>query len=90
MQILFWIIVGAVAGMLAKAVMPGTRNEPAGFFMTMVLGIVGALLGGWLFEAFLGTSYGGWVGSTLVAFVGACVVIGLLRLISGSTDRATY
>jgi uncharacterized membrane protein YeaQ/YmgE (transglycosylase-associated protein family) len=90
MHILFWIIVGAIAGMLAKAVMPGTRNEPGGFFMTMVLGIVGALLGGWLFQTFLGHSYSGWVGSTIVAFVGACVVIGLLRLISGSSSRATY
>jgi uncharacterized membrane protein YeaQ/YmgE (transglycosylase-associated protein family) len=90
MHIIFWIIVGAVAGMLAKAVMPGTRDEPSGFFMTMVLGIVGALIGGWLFQTFLGHSYNGPIGSTLVAFVGACVVIGLMRLVTGASDQATY
>ena len=47
MGLLSWIIVGLIAGFLAKFVMPGTRDEPGGFLGTMLLGIVGAVVGGW-------------------------------------------
>ena len=89
----FWayIIVGLIAGFLAKLVMPGSRNEPSGFIGTMLLGIVGAVIGGWTWNLMLNRqgATGVDIGSIFVAFVGSCIVIGLLRLFTkGST--ATY
>jgi uncharacterized membrane protein YeaQ/YmgE (transglycosylase-associated protein family) len=77
-----WIIVGLVAGFLAKLIMPGTRDEPAGFLGTMLLGIVGAVIGGWIWNiAFSAPGANGinWP-SILIAFIGSCIVIGLMRL----------
>ena len=80
-HLIFWIIVGIVAGLLAKMVVPG--EGPGGILGDLVLGVVGAFLGGWLFTTFLGHSYQGWIGSTLVAFVGAVIVLGLVRALTG-------
>lgn len=82
MGILAWIIVGLIAGFIAKMVMPGTRNEPSGFLGTMLLGIVGAVVGGWIWNlVFNKTGATGInIGSIIVSVVGAIVVIGLLRL----------
>jgi uncharacterized membrane protein YeaQ/YmgE (transglycosylase-associated protein family) len=44
--LLFWIIVGLIAGALAKLIMPG--DDPDGIVVTIIIGIVGAVLGGWL------------------------------------------
>ena len=83
MGILSWIVVGLVAGVIAKALMPGGSKEPGGWIGTIVLGIVGALIGGFLSSLLLG---GGGVsgfnlGSIVVAVIGACVLIGGLRLL---------
>ncbi|HZP83692.1 MAG TPA: GlsB/YeaQ/YmgE family stress response membrane protein [Chthonomonadaceae bacterium] len=77
-----WIIVGLVAGFLAKLIMPGTRDEPSGFLGTLILGIVGAVLGGWIWNLVLNKpgATGIDIGSIFVAFVGSCILIGLLRL----------
>jgi uncharacterized membrane protein YeaQ/YmgE (transglycosylase-associated protein family) len=82
MGLLAWIVVGVIAGFLAKFVMPGTRDEPSGFLGTMLLGIVGAVVGGWLWNLFLNRpgATGIDLGSIIVALVGSCVVIGLMRL----------
>ena len=82
MSILAWVIVGVIAGFLAKFVMPGTRDEPSGFLGTMLLGIVGAVVGGWCWNLFLNRpgATGIDLGSICVALVGSCVVIGLMRL----------
>ncbi len=79
--LLFWIIVGIVAGLLAKMAVPG--EAPTGVVGDLIVVIVGAFLGGWLFNTFLGHSYGGWIGSTGVAFVGAVVLLVIMRAISG-------
>ena len=80
MDILLWIVLGLIAGFLASMVMKGGF----GLLGDIVVGIVGALLGGWLFSA-LGaggvTGFNLW--SIFVAFVGACLLIALLRLLSG-------
>jgi uncharacterized membrane protein YeaQ/YmgE (transglycosylase-associated protein family) len=81
MHILFWIIVGIIAGALAKAVVPG--DEGGGILGSMVLGLIGALVGGWLFLAILGHSYGGWIGSTFVAFIGAVIALVIWNAITG-------
>ncbi|HEY4001503.1 MAG TPA: GlsB/YeaQ/YmgE family stress response membrane protein [Candidatus Xenobia bacterium] len=77
MHMLFWIIVGIIAGALARHVIPG--EGPGGWLGDLVIGLVGALFGGWLFTATIGHSYGGWIGSTLVALVGAVVLLWIIR-----------
>jgi len=87
MDILAYIVVGLIAGFLAKLMMPGTRNEPGGFLGTMLLGIVGAVIGGWTWNIVLNRpgATGINAGSIFVAFVGSCIVIGLLRLFNRSS-----
>jgi uncharacterized membrane protein YeaQ/YmgE (transglycosylase-associated protein family) len=87
MSVLTWIVVGVIAGFLAKLVMPGTNEEPSGFLGTMLLGIVGAVIGGWLWNLFLTRpiATGFDFGSLCVAFIGSLIVIGLLRML----DRRT-
>jgi uncharacterized membrane protein YeaQ/YmgE (transglycosylase-associated protein family) len=79
MDLIFWIIVGIVAGALAKTVVP--VEGPDVTLGDLVAGVIGAVLGGSLFRLGLGSSYGGWIGSTLVALVGAVVVLWLLRIV---------
>ena len=78
-----WIVVGLIAGVIAKALMPGANNEPSGWIGTIVLGIVGAVLGGFLSSLLLGGggANGINIGSILVSVVGACILIGILRMI---------
>jgi uncharacterized membrane protein YeaQ/YmgE (transglycosylase-associated protein family) len=83
MNWLVFLIVGLVAGIIAKAVMPGAREEPAGWVMTTLLGIAGAFVGGFIGEA-LGFGASGFIGSVLMAALGAMVIIGLLRLFTTS------
>jgi uncharacterized membrane protein YeaQ/YmgE (transglycosylase-associated protein family) len=75
MGILAWIVVGLIAGFIAKALVPG--REPGGFIATTIIGIVGALVGGFLWNTFLGRSgaTGLNIGSIVVAVVGAVVVL---------------
>jgi uncharacterized membrane protein YeaQ/YmgE (transglycosylase-associated protein family) len=81
MHIIFWIIVGIIAGALARAVVP--NPERGGWGTDLVIGLIGALIGGWVFTAFLGHSYTGWIGSTVVAFVGAVILLFIVRAFSG-------
>jgi uncharacterized membrane protein YeaQ/YmgE (transglycosylase-associated protein family) len=82
MGILAYIIVGLIAGFIAKAVMPGSREEPGGLVGTILLGVVGAVIGGWTWNLVLGRpgATGVDIGSIFVAFVGSCILIALLRL----------
>lgn len=83
MGLISWIVVGLVAGVIAKALMPGSREEPSGWLSTILLGIVGAVIGGFLSGLFLGGggATGVNLGSILVSVVGACVLIAILRLV---------
>jgi uncharacterized membrane protein YeaQ/YmgE (transglycosylase-associated protein family) len=76
MHILFWIIVGIVAGALARMAVPA--GERGGIGMDLVVGLVGALIGGWVFTLF-GVGGGGWLWSILTAFVGACILLAIVR-----------
>jgi uncharacterized membrane protein YeaQ/YmgE (transglycosylase-associated protein family) len=84
MGILAWIVVGLIAGWLAGMVM---RGGGYGVIGDIVIGIVGALLGGWIATTFLHIS-GGMTGinlySILVAFAGAVILLILVRLVNGS------
>lgn len=80
-SIVWWLIVGLIAGFLASVVM---RGGGYGILGDILAGIVGAFIGGWLF-GLVGLSIGGGVlGSIFVAFIGACILIGILRLFSRS------
>lgn len=69
MGILSWIIFGLIAGILAKWIMPG--KDGGGFFMTILLGIVGAVVGGWISTLFgFGKVDGFNFGSFVVAVIG--------------------
>jgi uncharacterized membrane protein YeaQ/YmgE (transglycosylase-associated protein family) len=80
MDILTWIIVGLIAGVLASLVVGGGF----GILADIVIGIVGAFIGAWLFQA-LGVSspFGGLAGVIFVAFVGAAVLLLILRAVRG-------
>ncbi|HET7190156.1 MAG TPA: GlsB/YeaQ/YmgE family stress response membrane protein [Gemmatimonadaceae bacterium] len=81
MDLLTWLIVGLVAGVLASLVMGGTGY---GIIGDIIIGIVGAFIGGWLFRQLGVTSpMGGLAGVIFVAFIGAIVLIFILRLIRG-------
>jgi uncharacterized membrane protein YeaQ/YmgE (transglycosylase-associated protein family) len=79
MGILTWIIVGLIAGILAKLVM----RDSLGWIMTIILGIVGAFVGGWVFGFFGGPGVSGFnLTSILVATVGAVIVLFIYGLIA--------
>jgi uncharacterized membrane protein YeaQ/YmgE (transglycosylase-associated protein family) len=80
MSILGWIVVGIVAGFLAKHFVPG--EGPGGLLGDLVVGLAGALIGGWLFSFFGHEGYG-YVFSTIVAFVGAVLLLLILRALGG-------
>lgn len=82
MNFLVFLIVGLLAGILAKAVMPGSSKEPSGWILTILLGIAGAFVGGWLGSLF-GIGASNIVMQIILAAVGAMVIIGLLRLFTG-------
>ncbi|CAM6193438.1 MULTISPECIES: GlsB/YeaQ/YmgE family stress response membrane protein [Citrobacter] len=81
MGIIAWIVFGLIAGVIAKLLMPG--RDGGGFILTCILGIVGAVVGGWLATMFgIGGSISGFnLHSFLVAVVGAVVVLGVFRLV---------
>ena len=77
MSLIWFLLVGLIAGWLAGQVMRGGGYGVVG---DMIVGVIGALIGGWLF-GLLGISAGGLIGSIIMAFVGAVVLILLLRAI---------
>src|SRR5215217_4457560 len=85
MSIIWTIVIGFVAGVIAKFLMPG-KNEPAGFILTTILGIVGAIVATYLGQT-LGW-YGPNEGAGLIgAVVGAVIVLAIWAAISSRTTR---
>ena len=79
MGIIWTIIIGFVAGVIAKFIMPG-KNEPSGFVMTTILGIVGALVASFLGRA-LGWYEPGQGAGLIGAVVGAIIVLFIYGLV---------
>lgn len=82
--ILGWLIIGIVAGVLGKFLMPG--RDPGGFVVTILLGIAGALLAGFLGQAlniYQPGQNAGWIGAT----VGAIVLLAVYRLVMRGRTR---
>ena len=86
MGLIAWIVLGGIAGLIAKALMPG--RDPGGCILTVIIGVVGALLGGFLATAL---GFGGLSGldwrSLVIAVVGAFVLLAILRLLRGGRGR---
>jgi len=83
MSLLAWIVLGLIAGLVAKALVPG--RDPGGCVITILVGIAGALVGGWL-STLLG--FGGLAGgldlrNLVIAVLGAIVLLVLWRLLFG-------
>ena len=82
MGILSWIIFGLIAGIIAKLLMPG--RDPGGCVITMVLGVAGAFVGGFLYRLVTGTEvlfFGFDFRSFAIAVLGAIVVLAIYRLV---------
>lgn len=78
-QVIGWIIFGLIVGIVAKFLMPG--RDPGGFIVTMLLGIVGAVLAGWIGRAV------GWYGPNdsagfLMSVVGAVILLAIYHMIA--------
>jgi uncharacterized membrane protein YeaQ/YmgE (transglycosylase-associated protein family) len=78
-SLLWWLVVGLIAGFLASVVM---RGGGYGILGDIIAGIVGSFIGGWLFSVLGVSAGGGIVGSIIVAFIGACILIAILRAVS--------
>jgi len=78
--LLAWLVVGLIAGFLASVVM---RGGGYGIIGDIIVGIVGAFLGGLLTNLLAPDANFGFWGSVVVAFIGACVLIAILRAVSG-------
>ena len=75
---IYSIVVGLVAGWLAGQVM---RGGGYGMLMDIALGLLGGIIGGWIFGALGVWPAGGIIGSIVVAFVGAVILVGLTRMV---------
>jgi uncharacterized membrane protein YeaQ/YmgE (transglycosylase-associated protein family) len=82
--LIWWLIVGLVAGFLASVVM---RGGGYGIVGDIIAGLIGAVIGGWLFSLLGISAGGGLLGSIIVAFIGACILIAILRAVSGGYRR---
>lgn len=78
-EFIFWATVGFLAALLARRVMPG--ENPAGRLGDLIAGVSGALLTGCLFKALSGLGINGWIISSCVAFLGATVLLFVIRAI---------
>ena len=85
-SIIAWLVVGLVAGVLASLVV----GSGFGILGDIVVGILGAFIGGWLFTSTgLHSPIGGLGGTIFVAFIGAVVLLAVLRLFSRNRPRTT-
>jgi uncharacterized membrane protein YeaQ/YmgE (transglycosylase-associated protein family) len=87
MGIIGWIILGLIAGAIAKAILPGRQG--GGWLVTLLLGVVGALLGGWIGSAIFGVGLSSfWSLQTwLLAILGSIVVLLIYGLVTRSSRR---
>jgi uncharacterized membrane protein YeaQ/YmgE (transglycosylase-associated protein family) len=74
--IIGWILIGIAAGFVAEKVM----KRDHGLLVNLLVGVVGALLGGWI-ASMMGIGYGGWIGSFIIATLGAILLLFILGLV---------
>jgi uncharacterized membrane protein YeaQ/YmgE (transglycosylase-associated protein family) len=84
MDILTWVIVGLVAGLLASLLV----GSGGGILIDIVIGVLGALIGGWLFTAAgWHVPFAGIAGTIFVAFIGSVILLVVLQLIRGRPEQ---
>jgi uncharacterized membrane protein YeaQ/YmgE (transglycosylase-associated protein family) len=76
--VLGWIIFGLIAGVIAKLIMPG--RDPGGFVVTILLGIAGALVGGFVGRA-MGLYNEGEPAGLILSVIGAIILLGVYRMV---------
>lgn len=81
--LIWWLVVGLIAGFLASLVM---RGGGYGIVGDIIVGLIGALIGGFL-ASLVGLGSSGLIGTIIIAFIGACILIALLRAVSGGFRR---
>jgi uncharacterized membrane protein YeaQ/YmgE (transglycosylase-associated protein family) len=83
MGILGWIVLGLIAGAIAKLIMPG--DDPGGIIVTMLLGIIGAVIGGFLGSRIFGIGLQSFwnLQTWIVAIIGSLILLLIYRLIAG-------
>ncbi len=88
MSFLAFLLLGLIAGAIAKAILPGKQG--GGWLVTLVLGVVGALLGGWLGGLIFNVGFDGFFSLTswLLAIVGSIIVLLIYGLIVGRRKTA--
>ena len=79
-SIIAWIIIGLVAGALAKLIMPG--DDPGGIIVTILIGIAGAFVGGFL-ASLIGLAEGGLIWTIIIATIGAIILLAIYRMFAG-------
>ena len=86
MNILLWIILGALAGWIASLIVK--TNDQQGILMDIVVGIVGAFIGGFVFNLFGATGVSGFnLYSILVAIIGAIILLAIVKAVRGGGTR---
>lgn len=89
MNFIIWIVIGGILGWLASIVMK--TNAQQGMFLNVIVGIVGALLGGWLLAPLFGTGTINRddfsMSSLVVSFLGAVILLGIINLFRGRSAR---
>lgn len=78
--IIGWIIIGAIAGLIASLIVPGTT--PGGWIGGIIIGICGGLLGGWIFSLFAGRGPVTFIGTVILAVIGAVIILYAIRAMS--------
>ena len=84
-SIIAWIIIGLVAGALAKLIMPG--DDPGGIIVTILIGIAGAFVGGFIASA-IGLAEGGLIWTIVIATIGAIILLAIYRMLAGGRRTA--
>ena len=79
--IILWIIIGLIAGALGKLIMPG--DDPGGIIVTILIGIAGAFVGGFITQNILGMGSGGFIWTIIVATIGAIILLAIYRAVVG-------
>ena len=88
MGILAFLILGLIAGAIAKLILPGRQS--GGWIVTMLLGVVGALLGGWIGSAIFGVGLEEFwsIQTWLIAIIGSLVTIGIYTAVTSRRHHA--
>ncbi|UCR88471.1 GlsB/YeaQ/YmgE family stress response membrane protein [Mycetocola spongiae] len=83
MNFIAFLILGLIAGSIAKAILPGRQN--GGWFSTLILGVIGAVVGGWIGSLLFGAKVDAFwdLGSWVLAIVGSIVVLAIFGAITG-------